>query len=608
MATLSDVIDQLKETNKSQEENTQSIAELSKDFKSWFKYVKRGQLQAEESRREASKAKGGFLSEQFKAGQEAGSGFGLGGLLTNPATYLAPILGAAAAVTGAFGAFEGGLRGWEGSMLTKLRTGLDGLARSVLIGFGIDPLTGELDAAGRRRLNGRFYAGETKPTSTMVIEGLGKLKTQILTLFGIAEDGSTTGLARVRQLLGLSDETTLLGRITSSVSRIFSPLISFVGGVTSWVAGSGAKLLGFLDEVFGISKATGSLMGGGATLFRALGKILFPLGFLLSVYDGVKAYQESDADGVFARLGAGLGGFLGSFFGAPFDLLKSAIGWIIEKSFGLTRDADGNIAPGQGVPGWIVTKLESFSIQETISSIVSGIFSVVQGAVDWVKTLFTDPATAFSQLWTGTVAALGWGLEGAVKLTDILYWPMNTFIDWIGRKFGWVEEDAPKFNIVQFIADWGERLFRWVGSLLPDVSGIVEDLKARVMAIAPEWLKDWLADYDAGTLGGRLDPSDYLNPANEFAGVDGYGDSGQSAPATPTRAIPLGMTTGTPLRSAADLLPPTAAEIEAYLARAGGGAPVIVQDDHSTRVTNSSPMVLPERTPAPVDNYEWVSP
>ena len=71
----------------------------------------------------------------------------------------------------------------------------------------------------------------------------------------------------------------------------------------------------------------------------------------------------------------GIGGFLGSFIGAaPFDLLKKGISWVIKKLFGVETNEDGSIPEGQGMAGWIVKQLESFSFEETIKKLVSGVF------------------------------------------------------------------------------------------------------------------------------------------------------------------------------------------------------------------------------------------
>ena len=217
----------------------------------------------------------------------------------------------------------------------------------------------------------------------------------------------------------------------------------------------------------------------------------------MSLFDGVKAYQESDADGSIAKLGDGIGGFLGSFIGAPFDLLKKGISWVIKKLFGVETNEDGSIPEGQGMAGWIVKQLESFSFEETIKKLVSGVFGVIQGAVDWVKLLFTDPSEALTKLWTGLVG------EGG--LIDILMTPFNAAVTWAMKKFGWSDENAPDFNLLQTIKDtWTtardkiKQGFVDFGNWLASIPAKIKLMAVQVIDSAtPDWLIDMSDDIEA---------------------------------------------------------------------------------------------------------------
>ena len=83
------------------------------------------------------------------------------------------------------------------------------------------------------------------------------------------------------------------------------------------------------------------------------------------MFDGVRDYQNSDADGFIARLGDGVGGFLGDLIGAPFDLLKAGVNWIFDKVFGVKRDENGNVT-GDGWAQWASEKMKNFSFEETM--------------------------------------------------------------------------------------------------------------------------------------------------------------------------------------------------------------------------------------------------
>ena len=69
----------------------------------------------------------------------------------------------------------------------------------------------------------------------------------------------------------------------------------------------------------------------------------------------------------------------------------------------------------------------------------------VSAAIRWAQTLFSNPTEALSQLWSGLVG------EGG--LVDMVWYPVNLAIDWITKKLGWREEDAPTFSIMGFFGD-----------------------------------------------------------------------------------------------------------------------------------------------------------
>ena len=78
---------------------------------------------------------------------------------------------------------------------------------------------------------------------------------------------------------------------------LLGPVVKLATGITAFIAGSGAKLFGFLGR-FGIVKAAGGALGaaGGAVagVARLAGKILLPLGILFSAFDAFEAWQKTD--------------------------------------------------------------------------------------------------------------------------------------------------------------------------------------------------------------------------------------------------------------------------------------------------------------------------
>lgn len=478
-ATLDDVNKTLKDQNK-------SLGDLSYGFREWFKLQQRERLDQLERDRENKKSapSAPATSAAFKTDSGDGNNNPFG-LLLNPAKLILPLVAGITAVGAAFA----GLRGWEIPVIKKvaqmklvpnvISNGITRMRNSVFRMFGLTP-----EGTLTRDAKGRFT--RVAPITTQISMRMNALRIRALRMFGLGADGK---LIAVKDKDGLFKKN-IIGRVTFQIGRLLKPLMAVSDGVGRWATGSGAKIMEFI-------RGFGGKAGG---FVKIVGKILWPIGFLMSLFDGVTAYQESDADGNIAKLGDGIGGFLGSFIGAPFDLLKKGISWVIKKLFGVETNEDGSIPEGQGMAGWIVKQLESFSFEETIKKLVSGVFGVVQGAVDWVKLLFTDPSEALTKLWTGLVG------EGG--LIDILMTPFNAAVTWAKKKFGWSDENAPDFNLLATIKDtWTKAKDRIKQGFL-DFSNWLASIPAKIKLMAvqtidnatPDWLIDMSADIEAAKL------------------------------------------------------------------------------------------------------------
>ena len=475
-ATLDDVNKTLKDQNK-------SLGDLSYGFREWFKLQQRERLDQLERDRENKKTapSAPATANAFKTDSGDGNNNPFA-LLLNPAKLILPLVAGITAVGLAFA----GLRGWEIPVIKKvaqmklvpnvISNGITRMRNSVFRMFGLTP-----EGTLTRDAKGRFT--RVAPITTQISMRMNALRIRALRMFGLGADGK---LLAVKDKDGLFKKN-IIGRVTFQIGRLLKPLMAVSDGVGKWATGSGAKIMEFI-------RGFGGKAGG---FVKIVGKILWPIGFLMSLFDGVKAYQESDADGSIAKLGDGIGGFLGSFIGAPFDLLKKGISWVIKKLFGVETNEDGSIPEGQGMAGWIVKQLESFSFEETIKKLVSGVFGVIQGAVDWVKLLFTDPSEALTKLWTGLVG------EGG--LIDILMTPFNAAVTWAMKKFGWSDENAPDFNLLQTIKDtWTtardkiKQGFVDFGNWLASIPAKIKLMAVQVIDSAtPDWLIDMSDDIEA---------------------------------------------------------------------------------------------------------------
>lgn len=380
-ATLTDVILQLQENNSTQEETNKGIQSLIRTISK----PKKKTLDQLEDERESGKSKAAQAGENF-AGMLMNPSETINKLLffANPLNYLGPLLGGLTALAAAFA----GMRGWElkwiskvtsdiadfgqtlyqgtKSMIGQLGTKIAGLATGILrdyFGFGL------LDEGGRFRdpETGRFVK---RPVFYQIMERAKGVISYVKGLFGFADDLPP----------GAADEGPgLFQKILNKVGDIFKPLKTALEFATEFMASTGKTLI---DPV----------IKAGRLVFQ---KILWPIGILFSAFEGVKAFMAEEGTLV-EKLGAGFGGALGDFFGAPFDLLKTGINWLLSKLFGV-EVKDGKYDEST-MMGKILNLSEEFSITDAISGLVKAPFKAIQALIDFVGELFVDPKAAFENL------------------------------------------------------------------------------------------------------------------------------------------------------------------------------------------------------------------
>lgn len=433
--TLEDVVKQLQTNNR-------TSGDVVKNLKDFINLSKRNALDNLEAEREKKKQ----ATEEVKAGAKTikspdikgGGGFtaifaglGLKGALLKITGILTA--GTAALVL----AFEG-LRGWELKAVDKLKgllkmptvisNAMIKLRNASLAMFG-------LTAAGLPIKQADGKMGKSMSIQAQVAQKLANMKKAFLLQFGIGADGKNVNKVGPK---GMQKQPVHI-RAGRAIIRLLSPITGFVSGIGKWFAGAGAK----------ISKFASTFLSGGKGVLKLMGKILWPIGIIISLFDGITAFRDEKGT-FYDKLGAGIGGFIGSFVGAPFDLLKSAVNWILKKIFpGLTSE-DGSWDESTIMGSWL-SKFESFSIAKFISNLIQGIFALPKAAIEWIGTLFTDPKEALSQLWQGLLKVFSVGGKAVKGILDILWFPINMAIDWVTKKFGWREEDAPPFKMTDFV-------------------------------------------------------------------------------------------------------------------------------------------------------------
>ena len=174
-----------------------------------------------------------------------------------------------------------------------------------------------------------------------------------------------------------------------------------------------------------------SVFGKGGTLLKSLGRLFYPLTILIGIFDTVKGFyrgffgldlEEGDTvpdtflEKFVAGIKGGLTGLVNGLIGAPLDLLKNGIAFIIKK-MGFDETAEA---------------MKNFSFSDMFAAIIAIPFDFIQATLDWIQLTFTDPVAAIKQLWEGVVG------EGG--LIDIIYSPIDKAINFIMGIFSF---DAP---------------------------------------------------------------------------------------------------------------------------------------------------------------------
>lgn len=489
--TLNDIAEELKDAQESELRQEEHLKIISRFFIEWS----RGKFDRSETAYEAKPSTPTMYEQGLKAGQDfdllnlLGLGTGLSALVASLGalsgalaglrgwevkalgsidelgrilgTAFKPITSLGDTITDAVKLATTPLRNFGSNLLTKITTVADDLTRSVLAGFGIDPETGKMS----RNAKGQFTGKEVKTTALMVEEAMDALKLRVFSLFGL-----TTAGALSADVAKIGDGgSTVAAKLTTAFDKLMSPIRAVGTAFDTYIAGPGAKLFGFIDGVLGISQG----VADAGKFLKVMGRLLWPLGVFMSALDGIEAYKNTEGS-AWDKFSAGISAFVGDFLGAPLDLLKSGLAWVLEK-FGWNEEAE---------------QIKAFNIEEKIKNLIQGVLDFPEKAFEWIKSLFADPVPALKELWQGIMGSVDGAVGAATTLLDIVWWPVNQFIDWVTKKLGWRSEDAPTFNLREEISGWVSNFWSWFTGWLPDISKIAADLTEKIKAYLPDWLVD----------------------------------------------------------------------------------------------------------------------
>jgi hypothetical protein len=229
-----------------------------------------------------------------------------------------------------------------------------------------------------------------------------------------------TGIkATITESTAFKSMTTFADDIAQSISKTFKPFKDAIMSIFK-PAAAGAGAAGASSGV--LASIITPLKG----IASAIGKIFLPLTIILGVFDGYKGFEEEykDEQSILDGLRGGIKGIVDGFIGSFVRIIGSAFDFVL-SFFGLDDT-------GESVSTFAKDVTKAF--EES----VGGLVDVFTGILSF------DP----KRVKEGLVNLVGGTLDWA---SDILFAPINLAINFVKDIFGIGEEDAPAFNLKDYI-------------------------------------------------------------------------------------------------------------------------------------------------------------
>lgn len=400
--TFEHVVKQLK---KNQTENTsgleavgKTVAALNDRMNKFFEGLAQQRLDDLEARREQRKQSDKVAAATGGTTTKDAKGIGFLPLLFSKTGLVGSLLAVGGALSG--------LRGWEVSALKAIKNiklgvgenltnSFRSLRAAILGGLGLD--------ATLKKFNSP-ESGLKTPITTQIIDKFKGLRTNILKVFGLGADGKPIA---VRGADGLF-KVPVISRVTTAVGTLLSPLKFVADGITTFFKTSGKGVMSFLKTI-GIIGGSGAIAVGAGFggVLKVLTRVLWPIGILTSIFDGFKAYEGSDAETKIGKFADGIAGAIGSFLGAPLDLLKSLIlGGFKMVGIGVKMNDKGELVETD-----FMKMLQKFKIQDAIAAIPNAI----RGIFEFIGDFIADPVGVGKEVLKGVVNSLKNFFLNAVK-------------------------------------------------------------------------------------------------------------------------------------------------------------------------------------------------
>lgn len=163
--------------------------------------------------------------------------------------------------------------------------------------------------------------------------------------------------------------------IADNLKFIFGPLVKGAQLISTGIADNIRPLFSFLGKIGSSAKGVvefiaesgiGKMLG---TLGTVLQKIFLPIGLIFTAYDVIKeAIAGYEEGGIGGAIGGAIKGLLASVVGAPLDLLRSGVAWILDK-VGMEGAAD---------------YLKSFNVSDMIGRAIDSIPFMFKSAINGI--------------------------------------------------------------------------------------------------------------------------------------------------------------------------------------------------------------------------------
>ena len=254
--------------------------------------------------------------------------------------------------------------------------------------------------------------------------------------------------------------------IGTRIKSIITPITAASNIVKDSILGPAGKVRFWFNSV---ATKVGRFGGIVTKIAGVVGKVFAPIAIVTTAWETITGFIEGwKEDGILGGLEGAITGFFTSLVTIPLDLVKSAVAWVLTK-LGFDKEAEA---------------LKSFSFTDLFKKAIGAVFDVFKGAINWVKTLFTDPVKAIKDLWNGV-----YGEDGIIN--TIVWKPISKVINWVMEKFGWKDDDpnAPDFDLFTYVSGVWKTVTDKVKQGFVDFGNWVASIPARIKLMALETIK-----------------------------------------------------------------------------------------------------------------------